>query len=316
MVLGTSVFCLFLAASCTATDFCEGASESQIIYLPAPGELPRVSNFFHTRLKQFSAEHGSLSDSVTRHDIEEIYFDTPDFQLYRDGHAVSISTDRSRPEYEEARRKVRLSAAESETDFRTRQYRRRISALERHPLTGIVRRRELGALLSLLSAWGISESKRLLPVLRVEHAMLSHSLDVYGQTWAGMSLDRIRVTTHGLYREFVVLRFSRGAGEYPVLTSAEQQALERAWRQMVCGFQIDFPHAGAGQPMGYRQYQAIADRLLPWQRFFTRYPLLFRLGQAVILSGIAFLVLYLVIGRHRLRPVTRVCVCRVVARNE
>jgi len=274
-------------------------------FLVEASDVGAVSLFFQQLYENYFEEKTSYTGVVGRRKRVEKYFDVRDFPVLADEKELLLVTDENLPTYRVGREtvifrdngitpaKVRL--------FEVKRYNKKTTPLDKHLLFGRVKRKERPDLLKELSGIGQYPSDSFIENLHVNHEEVVYLVRHFGVPVAAVTLDKFHIANYGLPNTSTQIKFERFSGAESHLTVQELNELDDLFCNAINDFHKQFPGLRRLNWIGYKDYQQIANGLLPTRTYFRNNPLLFTLGQIVILSFIGFIILYLFIGRHSLR---------------
>ena len=244
-----------------------------------------------------------IVERVAIDNIEEIYFDTDDLSLLNHDAELLLKTKLNLSKYNKQREQVLFKSAtdnvNSEDDLllSTKEYNRKLNPIDKHPLLGKVKRSERELLLSRLEEHIQTSIAELTPVFTVNQRRLSHTLSELRTPYVGATLSQSKITSHGLSSLIVVAGFETYHQPMASITEQAQSALKNPVVQAHCSFKSEFPQFRPLSKIGYRQYYMSVTEKFPALSFFRKYPLIFNVGQILVLTLIGFLILYLIINR-------------------
>ncbi|MBL1141655.1 MAG: hypothetical protein D8M62_06400 [Proteobacteria bacterium] len=289
----------------TGTDYCINQGFKNTYYLLDYKDITAASVFFQEiSLKNTSMESRLVIKKGTR--ARGItYFDDNNLTLLTAKKELIHVIDNNLPEFREDKEQIifydRTLLNESSKSFVVKNYNRKLTPFDKHPLFGRIKRKERPVLMELLSGIGISKLQSISGVINInsdeEVKLITHFAIPYGAfTFSIFNLDDF-----GVPNTSFLLKFEMFSNEDNSLTVFEKESLNKLFCQVNKQFQISFPHAESSPWFGYAEYHKLASEILPSRTLFRKYPLLFSVGQIVCLSFIGFLFIYIVLGRYSRR---------------
>jgi len=188
--------------------------------------------------------------------------------------------------------------------FEVKKYNKKKSPIDKHPLLGIIKRKERQLLLSLLP--GNGNIKSLSEKLNATHDEVVFLISHLGTECGSISLNNITLANFGIPTSHTVFKIESNSYALSHLKEAEKTELMHALSTIDNAFQEQFPHISPTNNFGYTEAHDLANKNLPTHNLFTRYPTLYQLGQIVVLVFIGWIFLYLPINRHSYKPIHRI----------
>ena len=274
-------------------------------YIVTDEDMAKVYGFLENRLQLDDLEIPNFVFHVENQYIEEEFFDTDELTLLADNARLSIQTWKHLSNYNEQRRMVipGLPGSLNNTkriEFKTKNYNRKTNPVERHPLLGIVKRSERDVLLDSLSGLGITPVTRLVPSLRVIHENISFLLREFNQPYIQVVMERSTISAEGITTGHTTIRFEVLPAAKSEQDKESQKKLENSLVQAHCAFKTAFPGLKPAPQLDYQHYYQAALKKIPYLPWVIKYPHIFDIGQALLLTLMGVLPLYLVINRQKL----------------
>jgi hypothetical protein len=227
------------------------------------------------------------------------FFDYPkDFLLAQNKELLMI-IDESQPLYSKTRRTIHYfdsTIALVKNEFTYKHYNKRSSVLDKHPLLAWVKRKERIQLLNLLPENPYSVEQLKLK-LSVEQEQLALLLQHYGHSVIEVSLNNFHIDNYGVPNLIFIFKLEVLSG-YLTLTEKEKDYVNSLTCTIKQQFNDSFPTLSLKKYYGYKDYHSQALKQLPSRYFFTTYPILFKIGQVLVLVLIGALILFLILGRY------------------
>jgi len=238
-----------------------------------------------------------INQTHKNHQGQWIYFDTPDLELLHTGKALKLN---KKIRYN-AQTPVNItlqSSEDTETKFSAKSYKRKITALDKHPLLGHVKRSEREHFLATLAEHQINAPFSLKPVLSLDFSRKSFVIRKHTTPVLTISFDAIESSPFGIglyLYEFEITKASCLQNQ-PINTNEQEfiNNLASSFEQQLLTQQIGT--VATSNP--YQRYWQAAEELFPLLPLTTHYPLLTALLQAIILVLIGGLVLWLILSRQ------------------
>lgn len=255
------------------------------------GYVARDVDLFHLPMLRYSVRNEQITD---------VYYDTDDFELLKNGYELYEKTNNSVSKYVKDRSEIifRESAGNdssiNEWRYRPKKYKKKLENIDDHLLLGRVKRRERRPLLDKLSGLLKDQNmRRLIPVLKVQHNILSVNIvsmeDVFGKVY----LDQAVIKVFGASG----VHSSAGAVFYEdamkSLSGDEKKNIYDSISSLNCKIELNVKNVEKVNHIGYKDYYRVATDIMPIFPFSVKNALMFKLVQAFLLMLIAFLPIYL-----------------------
>ena len=265
-------------------------------------EVPATSVFFNQMRDKYFGETTNISGIVGNRTRSIVYYDSDTLDLLNNNSELYYVVDEQIPNYRTSRETIiyrrSLTTRGKQQVFEAKKYNRKSVPLDKHPLFGRVKRRERADLITSLSEFNENPAEQIKAVLEVKHEEVVYLFTRFGTTYGEIVLDKFHISSYGVPNTFTSLRFELFADKIYQLTDDEQHTITNMFCNTMLGFQNQFPSMRGVAQFNYADYFKLAIELLPTRMFFHRYPVVFQLGQIIILTVISFLVLYLLVGRY------------------
>ena len=285
------------------TPSCSGNYFQDSYYLFAPADFDKASRFYLSLPEQESSADHELKSLTGERLRTEIYYDDETASLLKSGVELSSSVIENLAGYDPERESIvfvdRTLDPVERIRFQVRRYSRRTTELDKHPLFGKVKRGDRESLTGKLGSWLNTESVNAIrPSLEIEHRELNQLYRYFGIGYGAITLAEVNINVYGLDKYLVVLKFELFRDKIEALTELELQTLSGVLCDHEQAFRKTYPGLKPLPWLGYATYSRLADDALPHRNLFQRRPLIYKLGQVLVLAGFGFLVLYLLIGRY------------------
>ena len=279
-------------------------------YLIDINQIVPVSNFYRGMsenslkdLQDYSADTGQPFIAVkgNRTRISR-YFDFDSGSLLQQNRELVLHLDKNLPAYRLEREFINyidLVNPLNSRQFESRNYNRKTSAYDKHPLFSKVKRRERSILINLLAESSQEKAATISEKLTVISDDLVYLITHFGVEQGTVTLSSFNISDYGLSNTSSLLKLELNYKNFSKLNSDEQVYLNR----MFCDTALDLESKVAGlekiNHFGYAQYNYLAERALPSRQLLQQQPVLFSFGQIFILSLLGFLILTLMLGRYK-----------------
>jgi hypothetical protein len=156
-----------------------------------------------------------------------------------------------------------------------------------------------------------------LPNIQVEQDDIVYLITHYGSAAEGeIVLSKFHIANYGMPNTHMLLKFERFVQTDTQLTPEEERTLNTTFCAIVRDFHEQFPIMIGTSWFGYADFARLAIDQLPSRSFFQKHTDLYKVGQALTLSGMGFLVLYLLLGRYSRKNMYRLIAKPGVRRND
>ncbi len=239
----------------------------------------------------------ALNQTATLYQGRFSYFDTPDLQLLRSGKALLFHEKIRHNKQTPVDITLQLPGGKK-SRFEAKNYRRKLTALDKHPLLGHIKRSERKPFLATLTTHGIATPLTLKPVLILDFNRKNFVIRKYTTPVLQIGFSAIETSAFGMglyIYEFEIK--PTGCQENLSLNPMEQNFIDDLagrFEQQVLTQQI----GSITTDRHYQRYWQAAREAFPLLDLTTRYPLLIALSQALILALIGGLLLWLILSRH------------------
>ena len=284
---------------------CNNRPFQNAYYLLTPPDFHKASNFYLSIPDHDSSGDHELKNVTGERLRTETFYDDEDRSLLKSGAELSSSVIESLADYEAERETVvfidhTIKPIERST-FVVRHYNRRATKLDKHPLFGKIKRSDRAPLIDkIASRANMHAQEDLQAALTIEHHGLSQLYRYFGIAYGAISLEEVNIKIFGMNKPYVVLKFELLQDKIQTLTNRELGDLSNVLCRNEVAFKQQYPEIPSFPWLGYSTYMKLADEALPHRSFFRKYPLLYKLGQILLLGFFGLLVLCLLLGRHSL----------------
>lgn len=257
-----------------------------------------LTDFFNNTETQ--KEHSLFRMPALNKTRQEEFFDTPKFRLYRQGAALYLHKNTFLTKYNTQKLRVffQQSANEPLMVFSAQQYKKKSNEIERHPLFGILKKKQRPELKKILKNQSITHISELKPILNVDHTIQSYPVYLYYTQLAEIQLDHATTDVYGFEKNNLIFRYQ----VFPAnianhLTPFQQQHAEQLLSDLRCYFTQEISAFKPIRELDYHYYYEQVEKEFPWYSFFSRFPMVFKLGQIVLLCAFGFLIICLLLLR-------------------
>ena len=302
LVLFGSSFCFAAASERQSLDECLGRGFMSQYYFIGVNDIAGVSLFFKGMPDvYFEADHFFV-DKSGRQTIKETYFDDDRLGLLSTGQAVSLVEKLNLPMYRSGRELVFYSGRDeaSVQQFEVKRYKKKRSPMDKHPLFGVMKRKDRATFIAMLRGYGDGDdSFGLSKKLVVTHSEIVYMITHFGRPYGTIILDEFNVGGFGIPNTSTLIKFELGEGVREGLSKEEFQYINFMFCRMSRDFQERFPKLEKLDRVGYAEYSSIARKMLPTREYFRNNPLVYLVGQILVLSFLGFLIICLMLGRYK-----------------
>jgi len=303
VVMVALIFCIGDAYSdSSGTINCQGGRFSSSYFLVERENIVSVSLFFRNMFDKRADSMSPFLSEVGSIERIEKYFDSEEYSVLKNNKELMSSEISSLPVYKTERESVFYRELEGEivknVMFEVRRYNKKLTPLDKHPLFGQVRRKERLQLINKLDFIKGFSPELITEKLEVKHNELIFLLTRLGEPVAAITLDKFHISNYGLKNTSLLMKFEIYNGEAASLFEDEELKLNNIMCNMENEFRLQFSGVQSVSWFGYRDYHNIANDILPVRVLFQSYPLLYVIGQVLVLVFIGFLLLYLLLGRY------------------
>ncbi len=281
----------------------DNSNFSNSYYLIQVSDIAQVSQYFSklSSLIEFKKENLRIGMQIGSNQLHYQYFDYPNQQLLKNNQELFLVINKLLPRYREDRETIYFLDNSNQTNpkhlFKTKNYKQKKTALDKHVLFSRVKRKDRLELQALIQ-YEKEELVNITPVIDIEAQEVIVLFTHFGRMQAKISMEEFHIANYGLPNTFSVLKFELLAPKTDSLTSKESIEIKK----LVCNIKNDFtqkfPQIKQSPRPNYQFYHKNTHQLLPSRDLFERFPVIYKIGQASLLAFIGFLVLYLFIGRY------------------
>lgn len=310
---------LIFSSLFVATDSFSGEGEAEVCgnqdfrnayYQVDVSNVARASTFFLGMVENYFNDLEPFSAVVGNKFRVETFYDFEDLGILKNDKELYLSVNKKMPYYRAEREKVVFRSSKgvlSESNvFEVKRYNKKVSPLDKHPLIGMIKRKERPVLFELLKKTSEDVPEELLEELVVEHEEVIFLVTHYGVEYGAITMDKFHIVNYGIPNTTMLLKIEVYPDDLGRLTPGERSQLNEIFCNVDLGIRKQIPAITNTSSFGYPEYFKMANDLLPGRAFLRKYPVLFKLGQIIILSFIGFLFLYLMLGRYKKQISTKV----------
>mgnify|MGYP006935335699 CR=1 FL=1 len=250
----------------------------------------------------------------------EIFYDDMDLVFLKNNVELVFIENKGLPYYRKGRESIKFidrSVQHEDVHFEVKKYNKKTSPLDKHVFFSKVRRKDRPLLLNKIEAISDLPIQDIQQAIKVEHHEKVSLYRLYGNSFAEVTLDNFSITNFGLPNNKTLLKIEIYDDTRNLLTESEKQQLEDKFCHINVALNTKFTSLIPLSYYGYSDYIQSADTQFPGRLFFKRYPEVFHIGQALLLSSIGFLFIYLLFKNYSQRTDARVFITRSEkSRNE
>ena len=283
--------------SCGREDF------QNAYYLIGVESIAAISEFFFSIPSTYRlSEDSSFIVHYGRKNRLQTYFDDNDLSLLNQQRELSLTLNQDMPKYKREREVVfykdNSTTPAQVTNYEARRYNKKISPLDKHVILGRIQRRLRPLLIAKLESLPGVSVNNIGVGLKIEHRESVLMYRHYGNNYGAVTLDRFHLSNYGVPNTFSLLRFEIDASMQQQLQQHERDELYQVFCRASQGFQQRYPQLQLSRQFGYAEFHQLAETLLPTRMLFAKYPILYKVGQIIILALIGALFLCLFLGRY------------------
>lgn len=284
---------------------CDNAGFSSSYYLLDDSDIGAVSRYFQQMEDAYFKDLQDFTGSIGHQQRVETYFDYLDLRILKNNQELLIAVNENLPGYRVEREWVthrdNSKSPASIRQYEVKRYNKKRSSLDKHPLFGRIKRKERPQLTNELNRLEEGSPDNLVKTLQIEHDEIVYLITHYGYPYAAVTLSKFYIASYGLPNTSTLLKIEKYDDAEKNLNTKERSNLNRVLCQVNQGVRHQFPNLQPVAWFGYADYQQIASKLMPTRDVFVRHPVVYTLGQIIVLSFMGFLIIYLLIGRYEKR---------------
>lgn len=271
-------------------------------YLIDLADISEVSSFYRQMGNSIFNELEDFSAIKGKRDRISTYYDFDDLELLKARKELFITLDINLPRYRTEREKIyyikNLADKSDSISFEVKNYNKKTGPLDKHPLFRRIKRSERPILINEMKSVSNKVAENISEKIKVESTEIVYLITRYGIGHGAITLSSFNISNFGIANTSAVLKIELFPDKIEKLLPNEHQYVNALFCQTRELFQKQFPHLKSNNWFGYADYQNLAIKALPSHNFFKQHPLLFSVGQIIILSFIGFLILVLLLGRY------------------
>ncbi|MBN1378448.1 MAG: hypothetical protein JXA04_04365 [Gammaproteobacteria bacterium] len=290
----------------SSPEYLESCSDGRLknaYFLIGVADIVEVSKFYQRMPEKYFKDIKDITGTIGRRKRTIKYYDFNRYQLLMGDYELFHLTDENLPNYRTERDKIifkkTLHGSAELRAFETKKYNRSTGSLDRHPLFGLIKRKERSILIDILSSISNEPSENIEPSIEVKHDELVFLLTHYGVMHGEIVLSKFHLESFGIPNTHALLKMEIFGGQQDKLTREEEVNLNGVFCAVYRGFVEQFPNIDPAVSYGYKDYFGLASEILPSWKFFKKNIALFKIGNVMVLSIIGFLLLYIIIGRYQ-----------------
>lgn len=282
---------------------CGEAGASSAYFLIAPEQVGEASLFFQRLHDNYFKDKQPFMPVVGWRNVVERYYDDRNLRLLKTNQELILTEQVNLPRYRSRRELVtyRDHSTDPPTkfEFEARRYNKKLTPLDKHPLFGKVQRKARPDLITKLALADDAQAIQIVASVEVSHDEIVYLIQHFGVPTASISIDKFHIASFGVPNTHTLVKFELLPQARSHLSDLETSELTGMYCTAINEFRTQFPGLTAVPEFGYRSYHRLALETLPARDLFRRYPLLYGIGQVVVLTVIGFMILYLLFGRYR-----------------
>jgi hypothetical protein len=281
---------------------CEPHSFDNTYYLVSASDVVVASDFFQNMDSNYFQNLESFRDVLGHRFRKETYFDFRGLDILENNIELVLFINESLPYYRTEREKIiyrdnnKISSGIGV--YEVKHYNKTASAIDKHPLFGFVKRKQRPELFKVIGFVSKEAPENSSEKLLVEHEEDVRLIRHYGVESGAITMDKFHIKNYGIPNTSMLFKIEVYPDILEKLTPQERDQLNTLFCQIDLGFRKQLPHIVSDSRFGYADYSQMASAMFPGRTLFQKYPVLFDVGQILILSFIGFLLLYLILGRY------------------
>jgi len=288
-----------------AQDSCEYQGFDNVYYLIDKNNFYSASAFYQEITVINSIKETNFESLIGESDRTRIYYDFDHLEILNNNNELVYVLNSDFPDYFSEREQINYIDTRTKpvniNKFEVKNYNRKISPLDKHPLFGRIKRKERSVLIDQLANISKSSPESISESLKIKSSDNIYFIDLYGVSYGAITLSRITISNYGVPNTSLLLKIEKFHDIEDDLTKDETKYFDAFFCRINKYFQIKFPHIKPLPWFGYAEYNQLAIDNLPSRELFRKYPEVFTIGQIIILSFIGFLFITFILGRYSKR---------------
>lgn len=260
----------------------------------------QASTFFQTlSIDGLEDKSQKLSSTIGRLNLSTQYFDTANLTLLKQHTGISQITNTNLPKYRPKREQIIWEASNQKRPIKVKNYNRKVDQYDKHPLLGKVRRKDRAPLIKELAELGISNPQELNKQLDIKTQIVTRQFRLYGEPVAEISIKNHEIENFGIptrVTEFAIEKVY--SPKKSILKAEEKKEISKLLCEIDSHLNDQVKGLQSKPNIGYPDLYSESIKKLPARHFFKTIPVAFKLGQALILSILGFLLITLIKGRY------------------
>ena len=234
--------------------------------------------------------------------IKNLYFDFNDYSLLKNNQELYLSNHINLPNYRIEREKIvfadHASTTRQQHVFEAKRYNKKVTALDKHQLFSRVKRSERQTLSDLIRLKNDTSVEQMVETIEINHDQQVMLFQHFGESIGEVVFDIFSISNFGIPNTHYLFKLEIFQKKIKDLKQQERLQLNRFYCQIDDPIQKNLPNLTPISNFGYQSYFQLAEQQLPNRKFLNNYPVVFKLGQVLVLTFIGFLVIYLLLGRY------------------
>ena len=292
---------VYASPGVSVTSQCDVENFNNIYFLIGLDSIAEVSDYFGQIPEKFPL---NIDDSIAVKYGERkrlvSYFDDRNLNILKNHRELFIDVIVDIPTYRGDREKVYFKnnndGSASVDIFEVRQYKRKNSALDKHELFGRIKRNLRPILIDKIKSIPDLSVSNIKTKMLVEHNEALYIYSHFGNALGAISLDRLHISNYGVPNTFSLLKF-----ELDTDRQLKYEEINKI-KMLFCSTSEDlkkrYPKIKVFDRFGYTELYNLALRSLPTRKIFQDYPVLYKLGQIIVLLLLGYIFLYLFVSRY------------------
>ena len=288
-----------------AQDSCEYQGFDNVYYLIDKNDFYSVSAFYQEITVISSIKETNFESLIGQSDRTRIYYDFDDLDILSNENELVSVLNSNFPDYFPERAQINYIDTQTKpvniNKFEVKNYNRKITPLDKHPLFGRIKRKERSVLSDQLANISKSSPESISESLKIKSFDNIYFIGLYGVSYGAITLSRFTISNYGVPNTSLLLKIEKFHDIEDDLTEHETKSFDAFFCRINKNFQIKFPRIKPLPWFGYAEYNQLAIYNLPSRELFRKYPEVFTIGQIIILSFIGFLFITFILGRYSKR---------------
>jgi len=245
---------------------------------------------------------GYISSIVGKRKRITTYYDFDDLAVLNASKEIIHIVDDNLPDFRMEREQVNYidnQIAERNTiSLEVKRYNKKVAKLDKHPLFSRIKRSDRKLLIDNLSTISAKQPNNLSVKLNVESTDIVDLINYYNIPIGSVTLSNFNLSSIGIPKLYSLLSFEIFNNSNTYLTKSENKEVNAAFCKIHNDFQQQFPYINKSLHFGYAEYYELTLKDYSHLLLLKKYPVLFDIGQILILTLLGFFLIKLSSGRY------------------